>query len=111
MMTSASGRALIIISAVSRMRRRIVGSRRGMAVSPMMASSSIGNGLVIPLAAMALPPTPKRCTLLSALRSARAKAAPSASPDSSAATIAIVGDCDERCSAAVIVERARARRR
>ena len=60
MMTTASGRAAIIASAVSRMRRKIIGRRRGMALTPIMARSSIGKGLAIPAAAMARPPTPAR---------------------------------------------------
>ncbi len=88
MMTSASGCAATTASAVSRMRRKIFGSRCGMAVSPMIDSSSIGNGLQMPAAAMAWPPTPDSFTAPACcLSSACAKAAPSASPDASAATM------------------------
>ena len=48
----------MMASAVSRMRRKIVGRRRGIAVNPMIERSSMANGLGIPAAAMARPPTP-----------------------------------------------------
>ncbi len=86
MMTSASGRSATTAWAASSMRRRIIGSFAGMAVKPMIESSSIGNRLAMPAAAMPAPPMPdsfspppKRSP------SARASAAPSASPDCSAA--------------------------
>ena len=48
MMTSTSGRCVTTASTVSRMRRRIAGRRRGIALNPMIESSSIGNRLVEP---------------------------------------------------------------
>ena len=64
---------------------KIIGSRRGMALKPMIARSSIGNGLAIPAAAIARPPTPTRLSAPASRAGARAtSAAPSASPDSSA---------------------------
>jgi hypothetical protein len=60
-----------------------------MALTPMIESSSMPNRLVIPAAAIALPPTPESRTVGSAAFTARASAAPKASPDSSAATMKI----------------------
>ena len=58
MITSASGRAATTAAAVWRIRRKIIGSRRGIAAIPMIESSSMANGLMMPAAAMARPPTP-----------------------------------------------------
>jgi hypothetical protein len=77
MMTSASGRAATTASAVSRMRRKIVGSRCARPAMPMIERSSMAKGLTMPAAAMARPPTPASFTPSPARAvSARANAPP-----------------------------------
>ena len=68
MMTKASGRAAMIASAVSRIRRKISGNRAGIAVKPKIESSSIGKGLCMPAAAIAWPPTPASVSRLGFVR-------------------------------------------
>ena len=86
MMTSMSGEACVTASAVSRIRRRIIGSCFTTAASPMIDSSSIGNSVVRPSRAIDWPPTPsKRTAPPSRWRNTFIRLAPSRSPDSSVA--------------------------
>jgi hypothetical protein len=62
MMTNTSGCAAMTAAAVSRMRRKITGSRWATAKNPMMAKSSIGNRLASPSAAISPPPMPEKFT-------------------------------------------------
>ena len=87
MMTSAWGRLVSTARTTRAIWLTIRGSRPGMAENPMIAKSSIGNRLTRPAAAISRPPTPENHSgSLEHCRSARSSAAPSRSPDSSAAT-------------------------
>ncbi len=108
-MTSESGRAAMTAPAASRMRRRMRGSRAGMAENPLMASSFSGNRLWRPRSAIAPPPTPANVTGPGSRAAIAAiSEAPRRSPDSSPAIrkILIPGGCsvlpDRRSSRAAM---------
>src|SRR5260221_2169314 len=90
--TTASGRIAITVSAVSRTRRRICRARGNTSAMPMMASSRIGTSVRSPCSAMRSPPIPaKRMAPPVRSLSAAISAPPSASPEGSPAMTKISG--------------------
>jgi hypothetical protein len=85
--TSTSGGAAVIAAAVSRSRRRMVGSLARMGAMPITVRSCAGNRLESPAAIIRSPPTPRNDTAPPCWRpSACIRPAPSRSPEDSPAT-------------------------